>query len=58
MSGCEPGLCLSKASLDCAVESNSIHSMPCSIDHDGEASISSYFDCTVRTNADKEQQGL
>lgn len=49
----EGSLILSKSSLDCAVESNRVHSVPCTIDHDGEANITSYFDSTIRTNDQK-----
>lgn len=40
-------LVVNSSSLDSAVETTRIHSMPCSIDHDGDADVASYFDPIV-----------
>ncbi|KXJ27137.1 ribonuclease H2 subunit C [Exaiptasia diaphana] len=49
MSNCEGSL-----SVGSVAESDRIHSLPCNIDHNGEANISTYFDTTVRSTEQQE----
>ena len=49
---------LSSSSVKNAREIASMHLLPCKIQHNGEAKVDEYFDCSVKCEPKGKQKGI
>ena len=49
---------LSSSSMKTASEVSNVHFLPCKIQHNGEAKVDEYFQCSIEDEPDGKQQGL